>query len=389
MHDLRLFVTLWPSFSHFPEFATSDLLAGIRMNSAQISNPMLEEELVRLKTLLVTVPLYFDVKGWQLRVEEVSIASDGAFPHDAHLRLRLNHPVKLPIDLEIEPFFVLFKGGEDAARLRAISDDGYWLTFYPGKKFGPRFEIFVGDSLTIRHPGFSLLGPQFTPAEVTKIAQVKAAGFTRYFLSFVHSQRDIDEFRERVGKDTEIYIKIEDPKGLRYVAREFRPQPGVHLVAAMGDLYVEVDRPHDILAAVELIVKKDPEACVGSRMLLSVIPKKTPENPDPKDPDVPSAADFMQLAWLHSIGYRTFMLCDELCLKGPLLTHAVHAFDAFHDTRRGGPAILPARPATPVVSHLDFSLNPFQNLFQIQQAARQKYDGLMGRSPKPDPPPGD
>ena len=36
-----------------------------------------------------------------------------------------------------------------------------------------------------------------------------------------------------------------------------------------------------------------------------------------------------ELAWLYDIGYRSMMLCDELCLKDELLELAVSAFDAF------------------------------------------------------------
>ena len=115
--------------------------------------------------------------------------------------------------------------------------------------------------------------------------------------------------------------KIENKKGLEYVAKEFRKKPNLSLMAARGDLYVEVDKPHHILEALKLIVKKDPEAGVGSRLLLSTINKPVPE-----------CADFMDLAWLYDIGYRKMMLCDEICLKEELLARAINAFESF----RGG-----------------------------------------------------
>lgn len=77
----------------------------------------------------------------------------------------------------------------------------------------------------------------------------------------------------------------------------------------------------EILAATKLVIEKDPEATVGSRILLSTF----------HDP-VPSCADFSELAWLHDIGYRRVLLCDEMCLKeGPLAT-AVGAFEAFRES---------------------------------------------------------
>ena len=41
-------------------------------------------------------------------------------------------------------------------------------------------------------------------------------------------------------------------------------------MAARGDLYVEVDRPHLILNAMEKIIKADPNAIAASRMLNSL-----------------------------------------------------------------------------------------------------------------------
>ena len=133
----------------------------------------------------------------------------------------------------------------------------------------------------------------------------------------------MDEFRRLVGKDAQVILKIEDNKGLQYVAEEFRKTPGTSLMAARGDLYVEIERPHRIAEALRLIIRRDPEASVGSRILLSVV-----------NGPVPSCADFLELAWLADIGYRKFLLCDELCLRQALLSAAVDAFDQFRQDHR-------------------------------------------------------
>lgn len=125
-------------------------------------------------------------------------------------------------------------------------------------------------------------------------------------------------FLELVGKDAEVWLKIENKRGLEFVIGKFTKQPNLKLVAARGDLYVEIDRPHQILSALKMIIEKDPEACVGSRILLSVVHEP-----------IPSCADFTELAWLYDIGYRNMLLCDELCLKGDLLATAVNAFGSF------------------------------------------------------------
>jgi hypothetical protein len=299
--DTELSVTLWPSFPHFKRFAYDPRVTGIRLNSAMMSNPELDKELGLLKLLPGTNPLFFDIKGRQLRVTEVITNQD-------HLDLRLNHPIETRQDV-----VVLFKAGADYAILDHLEEDGQRLVF----KGGPHYKVKEGESLHIRDLSLRVKGNQFTPQELLKIEKVKAAGFTRYFLSYVERQSDVDEFRELVGKDSEVWLKIENIPGMHYAAHTFRKKENLTLVAARGDLFVELDKPHHMIDALRALIEADPLACVGSRILLSTI-----ESP------VPSCADLCEIAWLHDIGYRRMMLCDELCLKENLLASAVGAFDA-------------------------------------------------------------
>jgi len=339
MNDPQLLVTLWPSFPHFDQFKADGRLAGIRLNSAMM-NTELDEELALVAGLhRGKMPLYFDVKGRQMRIVEVHA-------NEQHLDITLNHAISVETPTE-----VLFKAGADFAVLDHLEEDGKRLIF----QGGPQYNVYPGESLHIRHPGLQIHGPIFTQAELDKIEKAKQAGFTRWFLSYVESQEDIDQFLELVGRKAEVWLKIESPRGLRYVNNHFKKKktPNLTLVAARGDLYVELLRPHKILKAVKAIIEADPKACVGSRLLLSLCSSGTVVTKllgrlqrfglattaveakqlaqDLFDP-VPSCADWHELAWLYDVGYRKFMLCDELCLDGNLLGTAVNAFDAFKDS---------------------------------------------------------
>jgi len=299
--QLDLLVTMWPSFPHFAKFALDKRLAGVRLNTAMVKVEEIGEELGKA-AVIGGIPFWVDVKGRQLRVVE-------SLPYKDHLELILNHPIRVQTPVE-----VIFKAGEDWAVLKEVVDHGSRLVF----DGGPAFMVKDGESLHIRHPSLEVGGDQFSEAELGKISVSRKAGITRFFLSYVQNQTDVDEFRGLVGKDAEVILKIEDAKGLRYVSEVFRKTPGTSLMAARGDLYVEIERPHRIVEALRLIIGKDPEASVGSRILLSVV-----QGP------VPSCADFLEIAWLADIGYRRMMLCDEICLKEPLLSAAVDAFDQF------------------------------------------------------------
>jgi pyruvate kinase len=303
MKDLELLVTLWPSFPHFGKFAQDKRLSSIRLNTAMVNSYELEKEFSLARSIKDSIPLYFDIKGRQLRVEE-------SMPYKSHLELKINHPVSVKT-----PTMVLFKAGADRALLKEVKDGN--VLIFDG---GPSYLVNAGESFHIRHPSLEVSGPQFTPHEIDKIEKAKKAGFDRFFLSYTQSQKDVDEFRDYIGK-SELFLKIEDKKGLAYVANDFKKDDKTSLMAARGDLYVELDRPHQIIGALKLIADKDPRAAVGSRILLSTI----------NDP-VPSCADFCEMAWLYDIGYKRMMLCDELCLKDELLSRAINAFESFRQS---------------------------------------------------------
>lgn len=300
--DVTFHVTLWPAFSHFPRFASDDRIQGIRLNSAMMKASEIDDEFQERKED-AKVPLWFDIKGMQMRIKEIVCGVDCD-----HLEFILNRPISVQT-----PCIVDFKAGEDSAKLIEVKN-GNHLIF----ERGPKYEVRVGESIHIRHPSLQVSGPVFLDYEIEKIQKIVNMGFTRYYLSYVYDQKHVDAFRELIGDDADLILKIENKEALEWIANKYHKSPRTHLMAARGDLYVEVEYPHDILKACKLVVEKDPEAFVGSRMLLSCIHGPTP-----------SCADFSDLAWLYEVGYRNFLLCDELCLKEELLARAVNVFSAF------------------------------------------------------------
>jgi len=301
--SLELAVTLWPSFPHFEKIASRKDIAGIRMNTAMVDLNHLDAEFAIANKVPDSVPLWFDIKGRQLRVTEVMETV-------THLEVKINHPIEVAT-----PTPVLFKAGSDHCLLGRVINKNHLI--FDG---GPNYRVKVGESLHIRDKSLVSLGPTFLDFEKNKIEKALKAGIKKYYLSYVESQRDVDEFVELVGKDSEIILKIESQKGLEYVTK-FKKQENITLMAARGDLYVEVEKPHHIIDALKLIIKADPEAIVGSRIFLSVV----------KDA-IPECCDFLELAWLYDQGYRKMLLCDEICLKEDLLTNAIMAFNAFRTT---------------------------------------------------------
>ena len=300
---MNLHITCVPSDQHFAEFCSDPNVAGIRMNGLLFKSSDLADQLSRIPKT-ASVPLWFDAKGRQLRVEEAIYFPD-------HLELVMNHELT---GLSL-PHPIIFKAGEDWAMVEKtygkrliLRGDGY-----------PKYRVKPGDSVHFRDVATSTVGPLFTDDEKGKIELVVKMGAKRFFLSYVERQRDVDEFRELIG-DSELILKIESKKGLEFVRNQtgFRGSyRKTRLMAARGDLYVEVDHPHEIIAAQKLIIEKDPDALVGSRMLLSLF-----------NSNVPSCSDICELELLKNMGYKSFLLCDDLCKKGTALHRAVDTFTA-------------------------------------------------------------
>lgn len=335
---VEIHVTLLPSFPHFETFARDPRLTGIRINSAMLTPDDVSRELEVLDdTWPVVAQCAYDVKGRQLRVAEV-------LDNPSYLDVRLNHPVTVGTS----PTLVLLKAGADAG-LASVSEDGSRLTFTAN----PKFSVKVGESICIKDPNLVVGGPLFTHAEVEKVARVRASGLIHeWYLSYVEEAEDVEAFRGLVGDEDLVYLKIESQRGLDFATKEWSLEkfPRTRLVAACGDLFVEVDQPHQTLRAIEAILRADPTAVMGSRMMLSVIRSPTTylrnqvelaarDNPslagvlpllrESCQPATPDLADFAHLAWMYDKGMRAALLCDEICLSGPHLDVAVGAVHAW------------------------------------------------------------
>lgn len=307
---MNLHITCVPSDPHFSEFCVHPGIAGIRMNGLLFRSSDLADQISRIPTK-TTVPLWFDAKGRQLRVEEAIYYKD-------HLELVMNHGIK---GLSL-PHPIIFKAGEDWAMVEKITDENKRLILRSDGY--PKYRVKPGDSVHFRDTGFEIDGPLFTDDEKAKIERAIKAGAQNWYLSYVENRYDVEDFRELIGSQANLVLKIENKKGLEWVNRQVDWKGSyrrTHLACARGDLYVEVDQPHHIIEAQKLIISIDKEAFVGSRMLLSLFSN-----------NVPSCSDINELALLKNMGYKNFLLCDDLCKKGSALHRAVDTFTALSKT---------------------------------------------------------
>ena len=145
------------------------------------------------------------------------------------------------------------------------------------------------------------------------LAAMKELHMTKVMLSYVESVEDVDEVKSLLP-NAEVLLKIETQRGLDF-AKKHGASHG-HLMVARGDLYVEVLRPHKVANAVKTIIKADEKAVIASRILDSLAYQP-----------VPISADIGDVAFLLEIGYRTFMLGDQICLRSDTVIEALNLLE--------------------------------------------------------------
>lgn len=284
--SVRAIVTLPPYAPYAEEVAAHPLVAGLRLNTVMpLAGESPREALSRLSRL--GRPLWVDLKGRQLRVVEAAVP-----PFTA---VRVSHRLRVPT-----PCDVFFGDGREAARLLAVDGDRLVL------EAGPRRVVGPGESVNVVHPGLVVEGT-LTGSDRAYLAAMRELGMTRAMLSFVEREEDVAELRAELP-DVEPMLKVESRRGLAFAGRN-GARLG-RLVAARGDLWVEVREPHRIVGALRDVIAADPEAVAASRLFPTL--SKTP---------VPEAAEVCDAAFLLALGYRTFLLGDEVCLRRePLLS---------------------------------------------------------------------
>jgi len=290
--NVRAIVTAPPYAAFLDAVARHPLVCGFRLNTVMPLKGGPADALARLRAL--GRPLWVDLKGRQLRVVGAAIPP--------YTEVRLSHPIR--VETPVDAFF---SDGNEHARIAAVDGDRIILEDGPRRLIGP------GESVNIVHPSLEV-GGTLTETDRAYLAAMRETDLKHVMLSYVESPADVEEVRGLLP-EAEIMLKIETRRGLDY-ARQHGASQG-RLVAARGDLYVEVLRAHRVIGALRDIIAADPEAVVASRMFDSLA-----HHP------VPASADIGDAAFLLSLGYRTFMLGDMVCLRRDTVLEALNLLEA-------------------------------------------------------------
>jgi pyruvate kinase len=299
--NVNAIVTVQPYSDFIRSAASHDIVSGVRLNTVMPlrKNPEeIAEVLKRIRDESDGKDVWIDLKGRQLRTEGYAVPPFGA--------IRLSHKISVNT-----PVTAYFSNGSNYGTIVAV--DGYDIIL----KDGPQRIVGPGESVNIVDPSLSIEG-YLTDTDKKYLEAGLRLGFNKYMLSFVESKDDIGNIAN-LAQDMELVAKIESQKGLDYVIKDYE-QKHARLMAARGDLYMEVKRPHNIIGAVSSIVAKDNRAIVASRIFDSLAYSSEP-----------TCADIGDVDNLLRIGYRSFMFGDEICLRKESILSGLNLLEAISE----------------------------------------------------------
>lgn len=269
------------------EMIAHPLIGGVRYNIGGYSAYSPKETLEKILALTEVhgKKFWLDIKGRQLRIARWTMGDVG--------RITLNHRVE--VDLPARVYF----RGDDWSEISVVNGNRIYVSPLPKSAVGEGQAINIhGDNLKIH--GY------LTGDDREYLNAAGELGISRFMLSFVESSRDAEAVRKIIEKYNlgaiEEVLKIESPKGMEFVrSLDGALLPGVSLMAARDDWFINTDPKPKILKDLQDLVKADPNAILASHIFGGL-----------ERVGMVTMADFSDLYLMRQFGYRNFMLSDGI-----------------------------------------------------------------------------
>ena len=220
--------------------------------------------------------IWLDIKGRQLRVTR--------WADPQYEAIELNHQISVTY-----PARVCFRNGE-FSNITQVRGNRILVDPLPREALG------AGQSVNILANDLEIEG-YLTDLDKQYLQAAEQQGMNYVMASFVEKQEDLSEIRS-VAPEAEIVSKIESLKGIALISSH---QLG-NLMAARDDLYIQTGQNKDMLEHLKTIIQSDRNAICASRIFSSLQRQSTVD-----------FADYADLTLMQNIGYKRFMLCDNIC----------------------------------------------------------------------------
>jgi len=300
MPDLIATLPLYPKYR--TDVAAHPLVTALRFNTVTPLDTSIQATVDGLLGMAYPKPLWLDLKARQLRITQF------AYLPESHVTL--NHKIRVNT-----PCTVYFR--DCASTLESVFNGDRLLLTRPERVVGQGEPInILDDSLEV--DGF------LTEQDCEYVAAFARRDQHRYMLSFVQSRCDCEALWA-LDPQAEIIAKIEDRRGLRFVAEEYPAMPRKpRLMLAADDLYIHMGQNKTaMLSALRQVIAADPEAIAASRLLISL------HDPHSDRSNEVSLGDLAYLWLLESLGYCTLMLSDEICRLRAVFAEVMAVYEQY------------------------------------------------------------
>ncbi|MBI5149057.1 hypothetical protein HZA33_05235 [Candidatus Pacearchaeota archaeon] len=314
--DYSLILTV-PAKGDFTDLL-EPIIEGVRLNTT-IPVDNIEETLSLVNERASGKDVWVDLKCRQLRIKEysVKILNDGEIHY-----VRLSHKIKVNLPTELWIDDGNFTGQiEDIVNQDTLVIPGS-VERRKGLPLASQGEVGIRPSMSVNilDPSLKIDG-HFTDNDVKYLEAMKKLGMNKVFISYTKKLSDYEDVW-KIHSEAVIIGKPEDKEGMDFVRNDYQKLKAknkeIGLMLPRGDLYVELDAPHLIIGAMKEIIRAEPNAIAASRIFGSL-----------KDIEkMPACNDLTDIAYLMSLGYKRFMLGDDICLNKNTVKSATGLFKA-------------------------------------------------------------
>lgn len=221
--------------------------------------------------------VWIDIKGRQLRVAK--------WADPQYSCIELNHKVDISY-----PAVIHFRNGDTVNITHVVDGDKIFVSPLPREALG------AGQSVNIIADKVEVNG-YLTLKDIEYLKACNEFKMKNIMASFVEKFNDVGHILFWVP-DAEIISKIESLRGLELI--DF-VKPST-LMAARDDLFLQTGQNGSMFNHLKKIIEADSEAICASKIFSSLEKRYSVD-----------FADYADLELMYSIGYRKFMLCDNIC----------------------------------------------------------------------------
>lgn len=253
-------------------------VSAVRFNTGVETYETVNETLNILKsaTEFLKKELWIDIKGRQLRVVK--------WADPMYSCIELNHKIDI-----LYPAQIYFRNSDKVNITHVKNGNKIFIDPLPRQALG------AGQSVNIIAKEITIDG-YLTDKDKEFLKLCKEQGINNIMASFVEEYSDLIQIKKYLPS-ANIISKIESLKGIEFILKNRVSG----LMAARDDLYLESGQGNKMLKYLKMIISKDKNAICASKIFTSL------EKRDRVD-----FSDFADLELMYNLGYRKFMLCDNV-----------------------------------------------------------------------------